>query len=409
MAKRNQRSDKDPTVLTYKEQARARRETKIRRQTLIAVGVLASIVLVILVFALVSELIVKPGQPVALVNGTEITTKQFQERVRLERAQTINLIYQYADMLGVEQVSGVAAQLDDYEAVGEQVLNTMTDELLVRQGATALGVVLLPEEVDREFEVQAGYYRDGTPTPLPTSTPRPSPTPISPTETVATPIPSITPMPTPTVVTAEGFGQLYKDRVQDLKRNGVSETTFRDWVEYQMLETRVREYLMRDVATQMDHVQMDVLTFATAEEANTYLVRLNAGEPFDVLTEEAGANSEDSVSATTVAWTPQKELGERWGTVVAQLAFALPVGSYSQVTATEEGQYLILLVTGHEEREASQSLLSSREQALYTQWTEGLREQATIETLDYWRKRVPTTPVIDFRALIPTATTAAAQ
>jgi hypothetical protein len=189
----------------------------------------------------------------------------------------------------------------------------------------------------------------------------------------------------------------------------VSETTFRDWVEYQMLETRVREYLMRDVATQMDHVQMDVLTFATAEEANTYLVRLNAGEPFDVLTEEAGANSEDSVSATTVAWTPQKELGERWGTVVAQLAFALPVGSYSQVTATEEGQYLILLVTGHEEREASQSLLSSREQALYTQWTEGLREQATIETLDYWRKRVPTTPVIDFRALIPTATTAAAQ
>jgi hypothetical protein len=135
MAKRNPPTQEKETVLTAKQIGRSRRERKARRQIMIASGVLTAIVVVILGVGLVNELIVKPGQPVATVGDIEISTADFQDRVRLERGQTISLILQYAELLGVEQVYGIAAQLDEYETIGEQVLDNMVSEVLIRRAA----------------------------------------------------------------------------------------------------------------------------------------------------------------------------------------------------------------------------------------------------------------------------------
>jgi parvulin-like peptidyl-prolyl isomerase len=398
MAKRK-RDAKAETTLTYKQIARERREKKHRRRMLIASAAIAAVIMIIMLVGVISELVIKPGQPVARVNDTEIRSEQFQERVRLERSQTIEQILQYAALFGVEQVYGFAAQLDDYESVGEQVLEAMIDEALVRQGAAQLGINVSDDEVSRYLEEQIGYYRDGTPTLQPTLTPIPSPTPI--TDTVATPAPTLTPQPTPTLVTEEVYKDFYQQQLSLYKQLGVREETYRGIFQIQLLVEKVRERLMEGEPVEIDQVEAQALVLSNENDLNSYLERLQSGESFEDLMAEARDNSEDEINARSISWTPREELAEQYGAEAAEIAFSLTVGEYKDVVVSE--QYWILYVTGREERPLAASTLRAREDQVLTEWLTGLREAAEIEKYDSWRKRVPREPALDPRALIPTA------
>ncbi len=102
--------------------------------------------------------------------------------------------------------------------------------------------------------------------------------------------------------------------------------------------------------------------------------------------------------------TTFEELAADRGITVAQFAFPLPVGTHSPVVEISEGEYMLLQVTGHEQRELSSRTLSRREENLYTSWLEGLLESAEVEKHEYWRSRIPRTPTLDPRLLIPTPT-----
>ncbi len=402
MAKRNLPTQEKETVITPKQIARARHEGKARRQIMMASGVLTALVVVILGVGLVSELIVKPGQPVATVGDIEISTAEFQNRVRLERGQTISLILQYAELLGVEQVYGIAAQLDEYETIGEQVLDTMVNEVLIRRAAAEIPLTVSDEEVSIMLEEREAYYRSGTPTPLPTYTPWPSPTPITRTDTIPTPFPSITPRPSPTVVTQSAFEDLFDQRLRSMETD---EETYRAAVEMQLLVESVRAWLMEAVPLEEDQVQLDMLLFAARETADEYLVQLEAGESFDALVSQVRADPDsEGIDVTSVLWTPFVELAADRGITVAQSAFALAADAHSPVIESGEGEYALLHVTGHEQRELSSSIQSQREDNLYTSWLEGLLESVAVEKHEYWRSRVPRTPSLDPRLLIPTPT-----
>jgi len=415
MAKRKkQRQQQAETALTYKEVARARRDTKLRRRVALAGGAIAAVIGIILIFGIVNELIIKPGQPIAQVDDTEITTTDFQDRVHLERALVINQYLQFADMVGVEQAyqySRIAqlyqltstGLLDQYEEFGGQVLDTMTDEVLIRQAAAEIGLEVSDQEISQFIEEQVGYYRDGTPTPQPTPTPWPTSTPITPTDTLPTPIPTRTPLPTPTVVTQAAFEELYQEQLDTLE---VSKDSYQVTVETMLLVDKVREWLMEDAPREADQVELDMLFFAAEGEANDYLARLEAGEEsFDDLVDEAHANQEDGINAASVPWTPSDDLAERTSHIVAQLAFSLEVGGHSQVVTTNDGQFILFQVTNREEkRELSDSALRSKEDSLYTTWLEELREAAEINKYDDWISRVPKTPALDLQSLMPTPT-----
>jgi parvulin-like peptidyl-prolyl isomerase len=403
MAKRKQqRKQKAEAALTYKQLARVRVERRHRRRMLIASAGLAAVVTIILVVAVVNELVIKPGQPVASVNDTNITTERFQERVRLERSQTIEQILQYAQIFGVEQVTSFAAQLDDYEAVGEQVLDTMVDDALIKEGAAELGVSVSDDEVLQYLEEQVGYYRNGTPTPAPTLTPFPTSTPI--TETVTTPAPTRTPLPTPTVVTEESFNQFFQQQLDVLKEIGVSRNTYLDVLKTQLLVDKIRQRLMEGEPVEAEQVEAQVLIFTNEDDVNAYLQRLQTGESFEDLVAAARADTEDDISASNIPWTPREELASQYNQEAADIVFSLAVGEYSDVIVTPDGQYLIFYGTGHEERPLGASILRTREDRIFSDWLTGLRDGAAIEKYDYWRNRVPHEPVLDPRLLIPTPT-----
>ena len=419
MAKRKpQRQQAEEVAQSYKQLARARRENKQRRQVLLAVSIIGALVGIVLVVGLVNELFIKPGQPVATVNGVDIPTDEFQERVRHERSIVINQYLQFADLFGIEQAyqfSGVAALYgfgetsmdDNYEDFGGQVLDTLIDEILVRQAVSEMGLQVSEDEVSEFVEEQYSYYRDGTPTPLPTSTPRPTATPITPTDTLPTPAPSLTPRPSPTLVTETAYKELYQEQLDALDAIDVGENVLLGTVQMQLLTEKVRASLMEEVPQVADQVSYDAMLFPSAVEATVFQARLGMGEVFQDLMAELQGAPDSPGTAHSAPWAPTEEVAGSLGESVAELLFSLETGAVSEVTAVADGQFGLFAVTGHEERELSTTFLRNQESELYTAWLEGFRSAAEIEKSDDLAARVPQVPALGIQHFVPTPTPAA--
>ncbi|MEN8098025.1 MAG: SurA N-terminal domain-containing protein [Chloroflexota bacterium] len=400
MAKSPQKTTPTPN---YKEVARARVEQRHRRNMLIVGSIVGAVLVGILAFALVNELLVKPGQPVAEVGEEQILTKDFRQRVQFERHETIQQIYQYAAIFGVEQVYGFVQGLDDYEQFGEHVLDTMINQALVKEGAANLDISVDDNDVSEFLEVSQGYYRHGTPTPQPTVTSIATSELV--TDTVSTPVPTRTPRPTPTAVTEESFQNTYDETLKALNDAGVNEEVMRNAVAARILEGKMREQLVEGLPAEEVQISADILVFADLEEMYSYYSRLEEGELVETLIEEAHADVEDSFSTRAINWSTYDDLFQNYSPEVAQLAFTLKSGDYSDPIVTENDEYLILYINGREMREMSSSSLMSRQNRVFDEWLEGLRNRIEVVKYDYWSNRVPNQPTIDLRALIPTPTT----
>ena len=95
----------------------------------------------------------------------------FQLAVRLQRQGLLNqyfTYYQYAQF-GLDvtaQLEQIQAQLapENGEALGQSVVDSLVNELLVRQEAKKRGITVSEEEIDARIREIFGYYPDGTPT-----------------------------------------------------------------------------------------------------------------------------------------------------------------------------------------------------------------------------------------------------
>src|SRR5215207_10012235 len=165
-----------------------------------------------------------------------------------------------------QQQQEIQFYLQQPELLGEQVLNQLIDEALVRQEAQKRGITVTEEEV--EAKIQGGgefnFFPNGTPTPtitptefsLPTltseqlalypatstptevltSTPAPTNTP-DPAVTVAPATPTFIPQPataTSTPYTLDGYKEQYSQVLTAIKGFNVSEATYRSVYENQL-------------------------------------------------------------------------------------------------------------------------------------------------------------------------------
>ena len=245
--------------------ARLERERRqVRLIKYIAIGVVAAVVL-ILAYGYLDTAYLQGRQPVAEINGDKVTSKEFQARVVMQRNQLLN---QYMQFLQYQQSFGfdMAAQLEQVQAsldaptgapnsVGQQVLDALINETLIRQEAERRGISVTEEEVETFARKQFGFFPDGTPvptitpteatiayptlsaqqlalvtaTPVPTEgatvTPPPTATldPAVTPEATSTPAPTPFPSPTATPYTLEGYQGRYDETFQAYKDMGLTE------------------------------------------------------------------------------------------------------------------------------------------------------------------------------------------
>lgn len=441
MAKKKQTTtETEAQRQSRKEMLIARKQERQLRNIRIAVAVIGVLILLIIGIALVNELFITPGRTVATVGEQTITLREWQDRVKFERAQRIifleNQLEAFGGDVGIVQQFGASVinELFDPQTMGQDVINNMADELVICEAAEERGIVITDEDVETQIGLNYAFYGEGvspTQVPDPTATiqPTPSLTPIPtavitdvvPTQTpfpMPTAGPTFTPAPTATPVSEEEFLRQHSELVAQLNDLGVDESVYRDVVRTQLCREKLAEALTDElpISRTAEKASLFLITAGSEESANEiqamidsegYLTAWNTiiSRPVDPEATEA-----PDTDAFELQWRTRENLTTSIGPEIATAAFELELNTPSEVIPIAEmdgttTRYLIM-VNGREEQELTESEFQTRQSDELTQFID---EQLTgnLQINDLWRSRVPTLPALDPKFLAaPTPTPA---
>jgi len=433
MAKQN-----TPKTITKKHIARLERE---RRQIKLIRGIaVAGIVIVVglLAYGYLRLNVFSLREPVARVNGVTVTTGEWQERVKFQRAQLLNAYNQYQfyqQNFGFDysqQLQEITTTLSVPEIIGQQVLDQMTDEILIRQEAEERGITVSDEEIDNYFKETFGFFPDGTATPTitptefvfptlsneqltfypPTSTPTKAPTSTvtptgtpdrsvtaTPTATTAPPTPTFVPeaaTATSTPYTLEGYQTDYDEMVESFSTYNVSERTIRSIYEADLLRKKLRDDITKDIPQTEEQVFARHILVETEEEANAAYERLQNGEDFAAVAAEVSQDTGSAARGGDLDWQPRSFFVKEF----ADAAFSQEIGEIGQPVKSEFG-YHIIQVIAREELPLSASQYEQTKETAFNDWLTAEKEAANIETFETWKDHVPTEPALQAQQPIP--------
>ncbi|MGE5602404.1 MAG: peptidylprolyl isomerase [Nitrososphaerales archaeon] len=412
MANKNERVAAEETK---KQAHRRRRDEEANRRAMIGLAAVGGVLLLIILAGVIQELVLKPRQPVATVNGERISLQDYQQQVKLA----------YYNELRQGQ------QIADPQQTGLQVLDQMVDMDLVREQAKQRGITVTDQEITDAIQNAFGFYRQ-TPTPFPTATPNltASPTP-SPTGTIS---PTMTPMPTPTLMTEQAFNDEFKRTLDSLKAStGISEADYRRQVELSLLEQKLYEDVTKDVPTTAEQVRLRHILIAirtpqptpaptqtpapdatavptvapgstatptpqptpaprTDAEALALAIKvkqqLDAGGDFAALAREYSDDTGSKAQGGELGWYAK---GGGFVQEFEDAAFSLPVGKISDPVKTQFGYHIIQV----EEKDPNHPLdayaVAQKKSEAYQKWLTDLRNAATI-VRNWTADKLPPTP-----------------
>jgi parvulin-like peptidyl-prolyl isomerase len=420
-----------PKVVTKKHIARLEREQ--RQIRLIRGFAIGGLVLVagLLIYGYLQMNVFAKQQPVAQVNGDKITTGQFQERVRLERVSLYNQLNQYQyfqqafGMDTSQQTQAIQSQLDSTETMGNNVLNSMIDEILIRQKAKERGITVSKEDVDKYIQEAYGFYKNGTPVPsatptevvlptlsaeqlkiypptltptiAPTSTPEPTTTPDPSVTATATapafPTPTAVPeLPTasPTPYTLEGFQGQFQKTLDEFKKYNISEQTLRSVYEVQVLRKKLMEDQEKDVTGTETQVLARHILVDTVAEAKAVEELLKQGVDFAEVARKYSKDTGSGQNGGELGWAPPSN----YVTEFADAVSTLPIGQISEPVKTQFG-YHIIQVIAREDLPLTADQLDQKKQTAFDEWLKSIHDSSDITINDIWKTRVPTEPVLN--------------
>ena len=422
----------NPKIVTKKHIARLERE----RQQVALIRLIAIIGIIIVVLLLgygyLKLNVLSAREPVAEVNGVKITTADWQERVRFTRVNLYNQLqtlsfYQQFGVDVSQQQNQIMSTLQQPEVLGQQVIDEMVDDVLIRQEAEKRGITVSAEEVDQMVQEAFNFFPNGTatptitptelvvayptlsseqltlypptstPTPMLTSTPAPTSTPdtsvtATPTFTAAPPTPTLVPQDataTSTPYTLEGFQKQYEESLTNFKNFEISEKTFRAAFEMQLL----RKKLQDDLAKDLPHTEVEVVLrqILVPDEATALMLydQLQKGQDFAKLAADFSKDPGSAANGGYYDWAPASNYVPEF----RDAALTQPIGEIGKPVKTEFG-YHIIQVIGRQELPITDSQFEQKKQTNFTEWLATIRESADIQTFDIWKDRVPMEPVL---------------
>jgi parvulin-like peptidyl-prolyl isomerase len=426
---------KQPLV-TKKHLARQQREAMQARYLFIAAAVVVVAVVGLVAYGVLSESVFKALQPVAVVNGEKVTTREFQTRARYTRQRMVDNAMQgvqLAAQLGnpefqysvASQLFQIQAQMEP-EALGQGVLDQLVEDALIRQEAERRGISVSEQEVEDVFRNGLGYYPNGTPTPEPALEVKPTSTlsplqmtmvPPTPTDTATeipdptatptmtatpappateTPIPSLTPTlapsATPTAYTEENYNKQYQELVDNYKTSiAFREKDLRAVIASQLLREKVMDAVLAesDLQPEEEQVWARHILVGSVVTATHVLSLLEQGGDWTALAAEYSTDASNSGNSGDLGWFNYSQMVQGF----ADAAFALEVGATSEPVQTSFGWHIIQAL-GHEMRPLAQDKFDELRQTKFDEWLQAQREASEVEIRDIWTERVPADPAL---------------
>jgi len=411
-------------IQSKKHIARLERERRqVRLIKIIAIVVVVAVVLVI-GYGLLDQYYLQGLQPVAVVNGEKITTNEFQARVVLQRNDLLNqyMLYQQYQQFGMDlssQLSQIESSLNTTSIIGQQVLDTMINEALIRQETARRGITVSADEVEKFTQSQFQFFPNGSPTPtitptpvdfsyptlspeqlalvtvtpVPTEGPTVTPPPTATLDPASTPeaTPTIAPTPFPTATatpyTLEGYQSRLDEVLANMEQMGLTEAQYQRLFETALLQKKLFEEVTADVPAEEEQVWARHILVPDLETANQVIERLNNGEDFGDLARELSEDPGSAVKGGDLGWFGKGQMVAEF----EQAAFNLKVGEISEPIKSQFG-YHIIQTLGKAMVPRSADALNQARQTAFSDFVSQLRDEADISTYDYWQDRVPTSP-----------------
>ncbi|MBN2392770.1 MAG: SurA N-terminal domain-containing protein [Anaerolineae bacterium] len=363
---------------TRRQVARREKEEKLNRILVWSTIGVVAVILLIIGYGLITELVVKTNKPVARMDDVVITTQQFQRRLYYERLlmrQQLNNYQSYLaqidptdeTMQGYYQqfqsaVTDLESQLSASMAsvVGQQVLDNMLEEELVRKEAQARNLTVSQDDVDMAIEQIIGYDRTAA-------------------ETVTD------------TTTIESFDTLYQNVEENfLKPSHLTEQDFRTMVETSLLRDRLIAAIGEGIPQTSDQVDPTFFAVDNEEIGLALRERIELGEEPAALIEEFNNDDNDLTAGYQLSWLPDGYLSAQLGAEIEQVTFNTPVGQASNPTLGSDGQYYVIYINGHEERPVDEATMQQMLEDQYSAWLEPQKAERW-EYLD-WETAVLTKP-----------------
>lgn len=392
--------------MTRKHMARAQRDRVLSRWIIGVMIAIGTVVVGLVAFAFLGVNYIEARQPIVEINGEVVTIREYKARVRLVQFSMINeyqniqnILQFYADDPSIttyyqQRLDQLAAELNSPFTQGQQAIQELMDEVLVRQAAIARGITVSRDEIDAAVAVQAfSFYRDGTPTPQPSPTADPTAlasiaATSTPSPEVGTPTSSPTPNPTPTAYTEEAFLVEYADRMQFYEEIGILEEDYLALFEADLYAQRLRSDLEQELPTEEDQVWLRHIQVADVEEAQDVRERLRNGESWDDLAAELSLDVLTSNDGGDLGWLGHRDVVSRHGEIFGIIAFSLSVDEFSGPVESDDGWHIIQVI-GHEVRPLSETTLVQRLQEAYDELLAALMADAEVVIDDSWVEYTP--------------------
>ncbi len=394
-----QNKPKQEQEVTRKETSRRHREAKANRRVMIGLLAVGAVLVLLIGAGIVQELVIKPNQPIATVDGAKIGLRDYQKRVKFDWFRS--------------------GQVTDPQGTSQQTLDTLVDEQLLREQASQRGITVTADEIDQAIEKSFGYLRV-PPTPVPTPTPDPNATPSQ--------EPTATPAPTATPVTFESYQSASKDYLARLNAaSGMSQADFRKLVELDLIRQKLYDAVTADTPTKAEQVHASHILVAVRTPAPTpeptatggptpepnatpapaptptleprddaqalasivaIQQKLAAGEDFATLAEQYSDDTGSKAQGGDLGWFAR---GSGLIQEFEDAAFKLQAGQVSDPVKTQFGYHLIKVLESDPARELDTYTIQQNKYTAYNTWLTNLRSAAKIDR-QWALDKVPPTP-----------------
>jgi len=217
---------------------------------------------------------------------------------------------------------------------GMSTLQSLTNEMCIKEGAERYGITVTPQEIDNALRLQAAGSDNVT-------------------------------------ITDAEFNEWYRQQLNDKK---ISSTQYKQIISVALMESSLREYVIKDLPATREHAHVYILYLNTYEEAVAAKERIDAGESFSKVAREISLKAIGEESEGEYGWVP------RGAEVLNQDPFLWEAGKASQVlayvdessssTSTDSNIsfYYLFYTSEIQEREIEPGYLSEVKNTIFAQW-----------------------------------------
>jgi parvulin-like peptidyl-prolyl isomerase len=292
MAKRKNRVEEEAQRELTRKEIRLRQRDRERHRVLYTwTGAALGLALLLIIAGAVYQFAYIPNSTIASVAGEPIVTKDFWQRMRLERSQLQNqlvnmqqLQQQFGQQFFAQQINQIEGQLASPFALAVGVLDKMIDERIVASEAVSRSITVSNEEVDEALREEVARGRNAVTAPQATSTAEaaasatatatlwtPTPTPTIDANLIvtatATPSPTPPPLPTSAVLSDTGYTEGLTQLEEGLSTlNAVDLAGYREVIRARLLADKLSKVIGDEKVTATEtqvharHILIRVMT-----------------------------------------------------------------------------------------------------------------------------------------------------